>query len=644
MLEAGVANNLRFGFAAGGETSGVLGLSSRRMEIDVIEVPLLLPELRVASLPVRQRMAIGLRSWFFDAPSDEVKQPDKSDPSVSAIDQIDKNQFDINQIDKNQIDKNQFIAEVGGGDGDVGEIIGGAVNVNVVNIDSVISGGVNESGESLFFSDPDKVTRIRTPRDVIKIEDRLNYILQPPIEAMLHLPTVEMPFEPFPYQRQGIAFLYSAEFAILADEMGLGKTMQAITTLRLLLRTGEVRTVLLICPKPLLTNWQREFALWAPEISVQIIDGSPARRKWLWQLPGIPVRIANYELLHRDREYFDVPREAGGLQFDLVILDESQRIKNRGNVTAQAARAIPRRRNWALTGTPIENSQEDLVGIFEFLAPGYLASGLRPTEVCNIVGEHILRRTKEKVLTDLPPKLVHDAMLELTAGQLETYKMAENDGVLRLTESGDCVTIPQVFELVMRLKQICNYDPATGESAKLERLEADIEEVAQSGRKAIIFSQWVETLMWLRGHLERFGVVEYHGSIPSRFRDEKIREFKEDKDKHVILMSYATGSVGLNLQFAEYVFLFDRWWNPAVEDQAINRAHRIGAAGPVTVTRFISVDTVEERIDRVLREKRELSELILSGARGFNMSTGLNQEDIFGLFNLKIPQKKKPAA
>jgi SNF2 family DNA or RNA helicase len=613
---------------------GVQGMISQRsdMEIGVFEVPLQLSEIKVASLHVKQRMSIGSRSWFFDVPSDEIKQLDKSD-------QFDINQFDIN-VDKVSVGESSVgIDAMNFGDGD--SVVDGVVGSGEIGRVMISDRGVSEP---IYFSDPDKVTRIRVPCDAIKIEDRLNYILQPPIESMLHLSTVEMPFEPFPYQRQGIAFLYSAEFAILADEMGLGKTMQAITTLRLLLRTGEVRTVLLICPKPLLTNWQREFALWAPEISVQVIDGSPLRRKWLWQLPDIPVRIANYELLHRDREYFDLPRGSGGLQFDLVILDESQRIKNRGNVTAQAARAIPRRRNWALTGTPIENSQEDLVGIFEFLAPGYLVSGLRPTEVCNIVGEHILRRTKEKVLTDLPPKLVHDAMLELTAGQSETYRMAENDGVLRLTESGDCVTIPQVFELVMRLKQICNYDPATGESAKLERLEADIEEVAQSGRKAIIFSQWVETLLWLRSHLEHFGVVEYHGNIPSRFRDERIREFREDKSKHVILMSYATGSVGLNLQFAEYVFLFDRWWNPAVEDQAINRAHRIGAAGPVTVTRFISVDTVEERIDRVLREKRELSELILSGARGFNMSKGLNQEDIFGLFNLKLPQKKKQTA
>jgi SNF2 family DNA or RNA helicase len=422
--------------------------------------------------------------------------------------------------------------------------------------------------------------------------------------------------------------------------------MQAITTIRLLLRTGEVRSVLLICPKPLLTNWKHEFELWAPEITVHSIDGSPARRKWLWQLSGIPVRLANYELLNRDREYFDCPKGEKTPVFDLVVLDESQRIKNKSNATSEAARAIARRRNWALTGTPVENSQEDLVGIFEFLAPGFLESGLKPTDVCKVVGDHILRRTKDKVLTELPPKLLRDAVLELTPEQAETYKMAEDEGVLRLSEAGKSVSIPQVFELIIRLKQICNFDPATGESAKLERLLADLEEVAASGRKAIIFSQWVETLYKLKHHLEeRFGIAEYHGKIPSGKRDDMIRRFREDRDIHVILMSYGAGSVGLNLQFAEYVFLFDRWWNPAVEDQAINRAHRIGAAGPVTVTRFISTNTVEERIDRVLQEKRELSELILSGAKGgLNTSSGLNQDELFGLFNLRVPAKLKKTA
>jgi len=496
----------------------------------------------------------------------------------------------------------------------------------------------------LFKKDTETFTRIRVPSDTVKIQDRLHYVLQPPIESILNLPTLEMPFEPFQFQREGVAFLYSAHFAILADEMGLGKTMQAITTIRLLLRTGEIRSVLLVCPKPLITNWQREFELWAPEISVSLIDGSPLRRKWLWQLPNMPVRLANYELLNRDREFFDLPKGEHFAPFDLVVLDESQRIKNRGNATSEAARAIPRHRNWALTGTPVENSAEDLVGIFEFLSTGFLKSGLKPTEICNIVGDHILRRTKDEVLTQLPPKMIRDALLELTPEQSITYRMAEEEGVLRLSAAGEEVTIPQVFELILRLKQICNFDPATGESAKLQQLLADMEEIAESGRKAVVFSQWVETLYRLKGALDRFGITEYHGKIPSKQRDDMIRRFRDDKTVHVMLLSYGAGSVGLNLQFAEYAFLFDRWWNPAVEDQAINRIHRIGAAGPVTVVRFISTNTVEERINRTLEQKRELSELILSGARGLNTSKGLNQAELFGLFNLQVPAKLKKSA
>ncbi len=198
-----------------------------------------------------------------------------------------------------------------------------------------------------------------------------------------------------------------------------------------------------------------------------------------------------------------------------------------------------------------------------------------------------MRRTKDEVLRELPPKLIHDEPLELTAEQRESYRLAEEEGVLRLTELGAAATIHHVFELVLRLKQICNFDPPTGASTKFERLEANLEEIAGSGRKAIVFSQWVVTLRRLAEQLDRFGPLEYHGKVPQRRRDGVIQRFREDPDKHVLLMSYGAGGVGLNLQFVNYVFLFDRWWNPAVEDQAINRAHRIGVDGPVTVTRLL---------------------------------------------------------
>jgi SNF2 family DNA or RNA helicase len=475
-------------------------------------------------------------------------------------------------------------------------------------------------------------TRLKPPGDIVKLKDRLYYVLQPSLETLLADSSLDFPFRPFPYQFAGVAFLFPRVGAVLADEMGLGKTMQAITAIRLLLRSGEARSVLLVCPKPLVTNWQREFALWAPELPVAAIEGDQEKRRWQWQLTDAPIKIANYEALNRDRRMV----VDSGLHFDLVVLDESQRIKNRNSTTSQVVRSISRTRSWALTGTPVENSPEDLVGIFEFVAPGHLSADMKPRAMGRAAGDYVLRRTKDRVLTDLPPKLFRDAELELTPEQRHTYQLAEDEGVLRLTEMGEAATIQHVFELVLRLKQICNFDPATGESAKLERLSADLDEVAASGQKAIVFSQWVGSLQTLGRRLRRFGTLEYHGQIPSRKRDAVIEQFRDDPKRHVLLISYGAGGVGLNLQFAGYVFLFDRWWNPAVEDQAINRAHRIGAAGPVTVCRFLTLDTIEQRINQILEEKREIFDTIFSDTTP-HLHSGLTQQEIFGLFKLRCP-------
>lgn len=485
--------------------------------------------------------------------------------------------------------------------------------------------------------------RIRPPEELVKLEDRLHFLLQPPLELILAERQLEFPCTPFPYQLEGVAFLFPRRAAILADEMGLGKTMQAITAIRLLLRCGEIRRVLLVCPKPLVTNWRHEFELWAPEIPVMVIEGDPARRRWQWELSTVPVKIANYELLPRDQEFFTATDNSGHpkVTFDLVVLDESQRIKNRSGATSQAARAISRKRSWALTGTPVENSTEDLVGIFEFLSPGFLTPDLKPQRLGLRIADYVLRRTKDQVLSDLPPKILRDAEVELTPEQRMTYDLAEKEGILRLSEMGREITIQHVFELVIRLKQICNFDPVTGASAKMERLEADLEELADSGRKAIVFSQWVNTLEEIGRRLPQYRPLYFHGRIPPDQREEIIRRFRDDPHHRVLLMSYGAGSVGLNLQFVNYVFLFDRWWNPAVEDQAINRAHRIGAAGPVIVTRFLTLDTIEQRINSILEQKRVLFETIFSCATPKKLA--LTQDEIFSLFNLELPQSARAA-
>ncbi len=478
-------------------------------------------------------------------------------------------------------------------------------------------------------------TPIKPPSDMVIFKDRLLYLLQPPLENLFANKQIELPFQPYPYQIKGIAFLMPRHAALLADEMGLGKTAQIIIALRLLFQSGLIRRTLIVCPKPLVVNWTRELKLWASDLPYEVIGGDGAARKAQWFASRCPVKLVNYELLTRDEEFVADPE----VHFDIVVLDEAQRIKNRDAKTARVVRSISRDRSWAMTGTPIENRIDDLINIFAFVDAERVPADTPAKLLPELTRDAILRRVKEEVMTDMPPKVIQDVYLDLSPAQRASYDLAEKEGIIHLNELGDTISVQHVFELVLRLKQICNFDPRTGESAKLEQLSADMDEVADNGRKAIVFSQWVEPLETLAQALAPFGPLQYHGKIPQRERQPILDGFKVDKSKHVLLMSYGTGSVGLNLQFVNYVFLFDRWWNPAIEDQAINRAHRIGQKATVFVKRFISQNTIEGRIAEVLEKKRALFEEML-GQNGPPPALGLNEEEIFGLFNVKARPKK----
>jgi SNF2 family DNA or RNA helicase len=481
-------------------------------------------------------------------------------------------------------------------------------------------------------------TRLKPPADAVLFKERLLYLLQPPLESLFAGRQVKLPCKPYPYQMEGIAFLMPRHAALLADEMGLGKTMQAILSLRLLLHSGLVRRALLVCPKSIVSNWARELRMWAEDMPFEIICGDADSRRSSWLVSNCPLKLVNYELLTRDAAL--VADERVG--FDVVVLDEAQRIKNRGAKTAQVVRNIRRDRSWALTGTPIENKPDDLVNLFDFVDPDRIPPQTPARQLPRCTSDCILRRTKEDVLADLPAKTIRDTYLELTPAQRDSYVLAEKEGVIRLNALGDTITVQHVFELILRLKQICNFDPATGQSAKLDQLQADLAEVAESSRKAIVFSQWVEPLQILARALAEFGPLQYHGRILPRHRQAVLEAFEKDPTKHVLLMSYGTGSVGLNLQFTNYVFLFDRWWNPAVEDQAINRAHRIGQKSAVFVTRFITQYTLEGRIAEVLERKRQLfNELIEQNGPPPQM--GLTEEEIFGLFDIQARPTRSAA-
>jgi SNF2 family DNA or RNA helicase len=496
-------------------------------------------------------------------------------------------------------------------------------------------GPATQASAGGFSAAQPRATRLRPPSDTVVFKDRLLYLLQPPLENLFAGKQVQVPFAPYPYQLEGIAFLMPRHAALLADEMGLGKTMQAILSLRLLFQSGLIQSALVVCPKSLVPTWSRELRAWAADLPFEVIGGDAPARRTGWRVSNCPLKLVNYELLTRDLALIAEKAD----RFDVVVLDEAQRIKNHDSKTAQAVRSLRRDRSWALTGTPIENRHEDLVNLFTFLDPGRIPPDSPARRLPQLIADCLLRRTKEDVLSDLPPKTIRDAFVELTPAQREAYDLAERDGIVRLNALGDMITVRHVFELVMRLKQICNFDPLTRQSAKLERLESDLDEVAASGRKAIVFSQWVEPLVWLSAALARLGPLQYHGRIPPRERQIVLDRFQRDRRKHVLLMSYGTGSVGLNLQFANYVFLFDRWWNPAVEDQAVNRAHRIGQRDPVFVTRFLTPDTIEARIAEVLERKRRLfTELIEQNEPPPQL--GLSEEEIFSLFDIQSRPKR----
>jgi len=480
---------------------------------------------------------------------------------------------------------------------------------------------------------PKPPVRLRPTAETVLFKDRLLYLLQPPLDNLFNGKQLSVPFQPFPYQLDGIRFLMTRHSALLADEMGLGKTAQAILSIRLLFQSCMVERVLIVSPKALVFNWSREFKLWADDLPFEVLGGDTQARRATWLVSNCPVKLVNYEILTRDA---DVLQEEGA-HFDLVVLDEAQRIKNHDSKTAHVVRSIRRSRSWALTGTPIENRPEDLVNIFAFVDPGRIPPETPMKRLPQLTGDCILRRTKEDVQTDMPPKSVNDIYIELLPAQREAYDLAENEGIVHLKSLGETITVQHAFQLIMRLKQICNFDPLTGASAKLEQLLADMEEVAESGRKAIIFSQWVEPLEVLAAALERYGPLQFHGKIPGPDRPRILDRFREDPTKHVILMSYGTGSVGLNLQFTNYVFLFDRWWNPAIEDQAINRAHRIGQKNPVTVKRFIVENSVEMRIAAVLDRKRKLFDEMLE--QNGPPALRLTEDEIFGLFDIRKPKK-----
>ncbi len=402
------------------------------------------------------------------------------------------------------------------------------------------------------------------------------------------------------YQREGTSFLYRNHAALLADDMGLGKTAQAISALRLLLRHPEINRALVVAPASLGLNWERELQRWAPELVVRRLFGAQSDRTAYYHLP-VPVLVATYDQIRLDA-LDRIPDDT----FDVVILDEAQRIKNYSSRTALACRLLPRRVAWALTGTPIENSRSDLESVFEFLSPGLLQPADDRPSILRKITPLFLRRRKSDVLSELPPILIQDLLLEMTDQQRSAYDAEWEAGSAGLRRGPHPAPAAALFAVITRLKQVCNLDERSGESCKLDALRVLLESAVGSRSKIIIFSQYVKTLKWLGAALDPIPTLIYSGEQSTAERDHVLQVFESAPGPFILLCSLRAGGVGLNIPSADIVILFDRWWNPALEDQAVNRAHRFGRISPLHVVRFLVRDSIEERIQEILDEKRSV--------------------------------------
>lgn len=448
------------------------------------------------------------------------------------------------------------------------------------------------------------------------------------------------------YQKEGLGWLlFLAEVGLggcLADDMGLGKTVQVLA----LLLAGKhargdgdaPRPSLVVAPRSLVYNWLDEAARFAPSLATLDYTGA-ARKDLRRRFDDHDLVITTYGTLRRDAAAL------ARLRFRHAILDEAQAVKNASSQTAKAARLLRADRRLVLTGTPIENRLAELGSLFEFLNPGMLGRSSRLADLLasggkdvradgeatladlgRALGPFILRRTKEQVLPELPAKTEQTLLVTLDRRQRALYDELRDHYrahlAQRIGEVGLARSKIMVLEALLRLRQAACHpgllDPARADegSAKLTALREQLAEVLDEGHKALVFSQFTSLLALLRRDLDRDGLTYESLDGKTRDRAARVRRFQEDPDCRLFLISLKAGGTGLNLTAADYVFLLDPWWNPAVEAQAVDRTHRIGQERPVFAYRLVARDTVEEKVLELQASKRELAEAVLTASAG----------------------------
>ena len=464
-----------------------------------------------------------------------------------------------------------------------------------------------------------------------------------------------------PYQERGLSWMaFLSEYglgACLADDMGLGKTVQMLALIEHWRKHDKkFGPVLLICPMSIIGNWMRESNRFAPKLRVLIQHGP---QRLLGAELGKAIRthdliLTTYQLAQRD---IALLRQT---KWRAVVLDEAQNVKNIDNKQAQAVRLLDTRQRIALTGTPVENRLIELWSILDFLNPGYLGSReqfqrryARPIErgdpnraddLKRIVQPFILRRVKtdKSIISDLPNKYEQTVYCNLTREQATLYQAVTRDMLERIANAEGFVRARLILTALTKLKQICNH-PAhylgdssrlSGRSGKLARLEAMLEEVLSVGEKALIFSQYTGMAGPLHDYLKqkfKREVLYLNGQVSQRKRDEMVWRFQEEPSgPPIFVLSLKAGGTGLNLTAANHVFHYDRWWNPAVENQATDRAFRIGQRRDVQVHKLVCLGTLEERIDQLLQKKRALAEKIIGD--GESWLTELSTQQLRDLF------------
>ncbi len=443
-----------------------------------------------------------------------------------------------------------------------------------------------------------------------------------------------------PFQVDGVKALVERPGLLLADDMGLGKTIQAIRALSTIIAANPEAKALVIVPSGLVGQWRSEFQRWAPGLTFSTIRGQVSDRAWQWRAAA-SVFLVSYDTFRSD--FTLNPHASVAREWDVVVLDEAQRIKNRDTEVARTCKQIIRQRVWALTGTPLENTIDELASVLEFVRPRQRDERLPALRASHSLLElHRslqLRRRKADVLPQLPPKTVIPVTLELTESQRATYDRAEREGVIRLEGLGRDVRIENVLELITRLKQICNFCPRTGESAKLDDLRERMGVVMAEGERALVFSQYTDGVFGVEriaSALAAFQPLRYTGGLSQQARERVVEDFRRDPAYRVLVLSLRAGGVGLNLQEASYVFHFDRWWNPAVERQAEDRTHRMGQTNPVFVYVYTCVNTIEERIALILAKKRALFDEVVDGT-SIDLGATFNLQELLALFGIRQP-------